>query len=168
MEPKDWLTLAGLAVTFSLGIYNFYASQRSARRASIVEVLTAQRLKWGEAIQNLVGSFCGTAYYLRFSAVKDSDEERKNIEEIDRLRHLIPLHLCERTSPELAVENCAKYIASVLSRHSSLSDEQFCAKLEELIRCTQDLLNDNWQSIQLEAEQGANSPRRGAKPPTRR
>jgi len=162
MEPKDWVTLGGVAVTLGLGIYNFYMGQRSARRTSIVGAVTAQRLKWGAEIQDLISSFCGATHYLRFSVVTGTDEERKKIEEIDRLRHRIPLNLCERTQLELKVEECVKTIASMSSGRLAVSDEEFRAKLDELVRTTQDLLHDNWTSVTSEAQYGAYAPRPGA------
>ena len=159
METKDWLTLGGVAVTLGLGIYNFYVSQRTARRTSIVGAVTGQRLKWGAEIQDLISSFCGATHYLRFSVIKGSDEERKKIEEIDRLRHRIPLNLCERTQREKRIEESVKTIASMSSGRLAASDEEFRAKLDELVRATQDLLNDNWISVASEAQYGAYAPR---------
>jgi hypothetical protein len=162
MEPKDWVTLGGVAVTLGLGIYNFYMGQRNARRTSIVGAVTAQRLKWGAEIQDLISSFCGATHYLRFSVAKGSDEERKILEEIDRLRHRIPLNLCERTKFEVQIEQCVKDIASMSSGRLAVSDEEFRAKLDELVRRTQRLLHDNWTSIASEAQYGAYAPRSGA------
>ena len=162
MESKDWLTFGGLAVTLGLGIYNLYTAQRSAQRASIVGAVTAQRLKWGAVIQDLVGSFCAAAYYCRFLARKDSDEERKKIEEIVRLRHLIPVNLCERTWPEQQVEELVARIFSMSSGRVTASNDDFQAALLELLKKTQDLLHDNWQSIALEAQRGIFTPREGA------
>src|ERR1043165_3360833 len=104
MEPKDWLTFGGVVVTLGLGTYNFYMGQRSARRTSM-GMVTAQRLKWGAEIQDLISSFCGATHCLRFSVLKGTDEEREKIEEIDRLRHRIPLNLCERTQLESKSRN---------------------------------------------------------------
>ena len=121
MESKDWLTLGGVVVTLGLGIYNLYIAQQnariaqqSARRTSIVGAgtVTTQRLTWGAEIQDLISSFCGATHYLRFSVVKGTDEERQKVEEIDRLRHRIPLNLCERTQLELKIEECVKTINS--------------------------------------------------------
>jgi hypothetical protein len=165
MEPKDWLTLGGVAVTLGLGLYNFYIAQRSARRTSIGTV-TAQRLKWGAEIQDLISSFCGATHYLRFSVVKGTDEERKKIEEIDRLRHRIPLNLCERTPLELKTEECVKTIASASSGRLTVSDDEFRAKLDELVRTTQDVLHDNWISVASEAHLGDYVRRLGAEPAT--
>ena len=169
---KDWATLGGVFVTLGLGIYNFYNAQRSARRTSIVESVTAQRLKWGAEIQDLIGSFCGATHYLRFSVVKGSEEERKKIEEIEQLRHRIPLNLCERTDLERHVQDCVKYIASMSSerlaasddefRAKAASDKQFCDKLDELVSTTQDLLQNNWEVIWSEAQKGDYAPRLGA------
>src|SRR5437868_6458453 len=127
MELKDWMTLAGLSVTLGLGIYNFYSAQVSAQRARIVAVITDRRLKWGILLQDLVSESCGAGHYLRFSTVKGSDEERKKMEEIDRLRYLIPLNLCERTPIEKEVEEQVLFIASASSGHSHVSDEDFGA-----------------------------------------
>ena len=45
---------------------------------------------------------------------------------------------------------------------SDVSDEEFRAKLNELVHKTQVLLHDNWQSIESEAQNGAYAPRLGA------
>jgi hypothetical protein len=124
-------------------------------RASIVGAVTVQRLKWGAGIQDLVGSFCGAAYYCRFSADKNGDEERKKkIEEIGQLRHLIPLNLCERTPIELEVEKLVEKIFSMSCGSSPGPDEDFRATLLKLVQKTKDLLRDNWQSAVREAERG--------------
>ena len=159
METKDLLTLVGLAVTLVLGIYNFYMGNRSARRTSIVGAVTAQRLKWGEEIQDLISSFCGAAHDLRFSVAKGSDEAHKKMEEIDRLRYRIPLNLCERTKLESIIEEYVKTIASMSSGHLANSEEEFRVKLNELVYTTQDLLHQNWISVTSEADRGAYTPR---------
>src|ERR1700754_22371 len=138
MEPKDLVTLLGVLGTLGLGIYNFYTGQRNARRTSIVGAVTAQRLKWGAEIQDLISSFCSANYDLRFSVVKSTDEERKKIEEIDRLRHRIPLNLCERTPLETKIEESVKTIACISSERRAVSDEEFRAQLDELVRTTQE------------------------------
>ena len=163
MEAKDWVTLTGVAVTLGLGIYNFYVGQRSARRTSIVGAVTNQRLKWGEEIQELIGSFCGAAHYLRFSVIKDSDEERKRIEEIDRLRHRIPFNLCQHKDNkfERTIEQCVKMIADMCFGNLTVSDEKFRDELDLLVSTTQDLLRENWIAIVDEAQRGAFTPRLG-------
>lgn len=158
MDPKDWLTSGGLAVTLGLGIYNFYIGQRSARRTSIVGAVTAQRLRWSTEIQDSVASFCGAAHYCRFSTVEGSDERRKRIEEIDRLRHLIALKLCERTQTETDVEVLVECIVSTSSGKPRVSDDDFRAALLNLIRKTQDLLRENWASVAFEAKHGVLAP----------
>ena len=163
IEPKDWVALAGVTVTLALGIYNFYVGQRSARRTSIIGAVTNQRLKWGEEIQELIGAFCGAAHYLRFSVVKGSDEERKTIEEINRLRHRIPFNLCQHKDNkfERKIEQCVKKIADISYGKSSLTDEEFRYELDMLVSTTQDLLRENWIAIVDEAERGIFTPRLG-------
>jgi hypothetical protein len=160
------VTIACLAIGFIFREYfkariTDHFARQIAESTRIIGVLTPQRLKWGEEIQDLIGSFCGAAHYLRFSAAEDSDEKRKKMEELNRLRHRIPLNLCERTPIESHIEECVKTIATVSSPHSAVSDEDFRAKLDELIRKTQQLLHDNWHSIETEAQRGAYAPRRG-------
>jgi hypothetical protein len=162
MESKDWLTLGGVIVTFVLGGYNFYMGQRSARRASIVQAVTGQRLRWGSEIQDLISSFCGAAHYVRFSAVKGTDEERRKFEEIDRLRHRIPLNLCERTPLESRIEECVKTIGAMSSGRLPASDDVFRSRLDELVGLTQSLLHENWTIVASEAQYGAYAPRLGA------
>jgi hypothetical protein len=154
MEPKDLLTLVGLVATLGLGIYNFLASQRSAQRTSIVGSVTAQRLKWGTEMQDSVASFCAVAHYCRLSTVAASEEGRKKIEEIERLRTLIVLKLCERTPIETDVEKLVEKIVSMSFANSPGSDDDFRAKLLQLIQKTQDLLRENWASVASEAKTG--------------
>ncbi len=154
MDIRDWSTLIGLVSTLGLGIYNFYMGQKSAQRSSVVGAVTAQRIKWGAEIQDLVASFCGTAHYWRFSTVKNSDEERKKIEEIDRLRHLIALKLCERTGIELEIEILVGEIVSMSSRHKDVCDDDYREALSKLVLKTQELLRKNWDSITYEAQNG--------------
>lgn len=154
MYIRDWLTLIGLVVTLCLGGYNFYMGYKSAQRSSIVGAVTTQRIKWGAEMQDLVASFCGTAHYWRFSTVRNSDEERKKIEEIDRLRHLIALKLCERTGIELEIENLVGEIVSMSSGFKKVSDEEFRETLNKLVRKTQVLLRQNWDNIKSEAKNG--------------
>jgi hypothetical protein len=154
MDSKDWLTLSGFAVTLGLGIYNFYTGQRSARRTSVVGAVTAQRLKWSAEIQDSVASFCGTAHYWRFSTVKGSDEQRKKIEDIDRLRHLIVLKLCEGTPIQLEVEALVRNIVFMSSGNTLVTEDAFRAELLQLIRKTQEMLRGNWEDIEFEAKHG--------------
>ncbi|MDX2030321.1 MAG: hypothetical protein SF339_06615 [Blastocatellia bacterium] len=154
MDGKEWLNLIGIIVTLCLGLYNFYIGQKSARRSSVVGAVTAQRIKWGAEIQELVASFCGAAHYWRFSTVKHSDEERKKIEEIDRLRHLIALKLCERSGIELEIENLVGEIVSMSSQFKDVTDDDFRNALNQLVRKTQEMLRKNWDSITYEAQNG--------------
>ena len=159
---ESWLTIGGLIVTFGLGIYNLSIALRNARRTSIVELITAHRLKWSLVIQDLVGSFCGAVYYCCFSAVEGSDEERKKIEEIERLRHLIPLNLCEGTPIEERVEKLVGDIFSMCFERPRVPAETLRDALLELVKHTQALLKDNWKSVGREAEQGILTDRLGA------
>jgi hypothetical protein len=164
------LTILCLAIGFIFREYfkariTDHFARQIAEGARIVGVLTPQRLKWGAEIQDLIGSFCGAAHYLRFSVAKGSDEERGKIEEIDRLRHRIPLSLCEGTPLELEIEEYVKTIASLSSQRSALSDEEFSSTLDELVKKTKMLLHDNWQSIAFEAQNGAYTLRRGVQDP---
>ena len=137
-----------------LGIYNFYASQRGTRRTSIGGAVTAERLKWISEIRDSRATFCGTAHSWRFSTVKGSPEERAKIEELDRLRPLIALTLCQRESAEVAVESQVGLVVSMISGHKSATDEEFRDALLQLIRKTQDLLNTEWQRVAYEAQHG--------------
>jgi hypothetical protein len=92
-RPWRALPLVGILVTLLLGLYNAVQNYRNSKRTTFINTVTSERVKWMDKLRQSISTFCKLAHYWRFSTLKGSDDQRKTIEEIDKLRHLIVLQL---------------------------------------------------------------------------
>ena len=105
IDTKDYVAFSGILVTFSLGLYNAVQNYRSSRRTTFINTVTSERVKWIDKLRESISTFCGTAYYWRFSTLKGSPEEKQkmalseNLTERPLLRNF--LHPLNREEPTL-------------------------------------------------------------------
>lgn len=104
-------------------------------------------MKWIEKLRQSISSFCRLAHYWRFSTQKGSEDERRKIEEIDKLRHLIVLQLNPTGDVDTEIQRLVGDVVSMSSRHPDVSDTDYRKKLESLTRKTQELLKEEWEKV---------------------
>jgi hypothetical protein len=151
------MTLAavrGFVVTLFLGIYNTFQNYQNSKGTTFINTVTSERVKWIEKLRQSISTFCGLAHYWRFSTVRGSDEERKKIEEIDKLRHLIALQLNPLDAIEKEIQKLVGEIVSMSSGYRQVSDEDYRKHLETLTERTQQLLKAEWEKVKEESLRG--------------
>lgn len=154
IEPKDYVAFIGILATLGLGLYNVVQNYRSSKRTTFINTVTSERVQWIEKLRLSISTFCGLAHYWRFSTVRGSDDERKKIEEIDKLRHLIALQLNPLGTVDQEIQKLVGEIVSMSSRHREVSDEDYRKHLEILTERTQRLLKAEWQKVKEESIKG--------------
>jgi hypothetical protein len=141
-------------VTLLLGIYNAIQNYRNSKRTSFINTVTSERVKWIEKLRQSISTFCGLAHYWRFSTEKGSEDERKKIEEIDKLRHLIALQLNPRGSIDKEIQRLVGEIVSMSSGDRQVGKDEYRKHLETLTEKTQELLKVEWEKVKEEAVRG--------------
>ena len=154
IEAKDVVAFIGLLVTLVLGIYNLIQNYQTSRRTTFINTVTSERVKWIEKLRQSISTFCGLAHYWRFSTVRGSEDERKKIEEIDKLRHLIVLQLNPHGTVDRAIEKLVGEVVSMSSGHPSVSDDEYREHLSQLTALTQELLKAEWEKVKEESLRG--------------
>jgi hypothetical protein len=154
IDAKDYVAFIGILVTLSLGVYNAVQNYRTSRRTTFINTVTSERVKWIEKLRQSISTFCGLAHYWRFSAIKGSEDERKKIEEIDKLRHLIVLQLNPRGPVDKEIQKLVGEVVSMSSRHHAVSDEDYRKHLDRLTAKTQELLKAEWDKVKQESLSG--------------
>ena len=151
MEPKDYIYAVGILATAGLGIWNFFQSHRATRRASFINTVTSQRIKWLEQLRQDVSTFVGLTH--SWSRIPDEDEPEKAdfLKEIDKLRYLIRLRLNPDDEPDKKISQLVKKIPDLT--HESKRDQLYDA-LEQLTAATQEMLKAEWEKVKSESENG--------------
>jgi hypothetical protein len=154
MAGKDYVAFIGIIVTLSLGVYNVIQNYRTSRRTTFINTVTSERVKWIEKLRQSISTFCGLAHYWRFSTTKGSEDERKKIEEIDKLRHLIVLQLNPRGAVDKEIQKLVGEVVSMSSGHHVVSDDEYRSHLDQLTAKTQELLKTEWEKVKDESVRG--------------
>ena len=156
MEAKDYIYVAGIAVTFALGVWNFIQGYRATRKASFINTVTSQRVKWIEQLRQDIAAFSGLTHTWCQSGLEGTEEEVTVLKELDRLRHVIRLRL----NPEGTHD---RQITALIKRIPELSHESqraaLLSALEDLTTTTQALLKEEWEKVKAESKDGDLSER---------
>lgn len=151
MEAKDYIYAAGIGVTFILGVWNFFQGYRATRKASFVNTVTSQRVKWIEQIRQDIAAFSGLTHTWCQSGLEGTAEEVTVLKELDRLRHLIRLRL----NPDGTLD---RQITALIKRIPELTHESqrpaLLSALEELTTTSQALLKEEWEKVKAESKDG--------------
>ncbi len=151
METKDWIYGVGIVLTFALGGWNLVATYRNTRRASFINTVTSQRVKWIEQLRQDISDFCGLTYTWCFSQMEGKPGGYDLLKEVDRLRHVIRLRLNPDGVHDRKIESLIADIPGLT--HASKQNELKVA-LENLTVTTQLLLKEEWEKVKREAEHG--------------
>ena len=94
LELKDLFYIVGIILTFLLGLANVVFNIYVNRRTTYINSVTAERVKWINALRENVSKYAGLTYNWVISDVEEgSDESKEMLKEIDRLRILIQLQI---------------------------------------------------------------------------
>lgn len=151
MENKDYVYAAGIIVTLGLGVWNFVQGYRATRKASFINTVTSQRVKWIEQLRQDISAFSGLTHTWSASNLEGTAKETEVLQEIDRLRHVIRLRL----NPDGTYD---RKIASLIKRIPTLTHEskreELMEALEQLTTTTRALLKEEWEKVKAEAKDG--------------
>jgi len=151
MELKDYVLAAGVVVTLFLGLWNTLQGYYATRKASFINNVTSQRVKWIEQLRQDISAFAGLTHTWCSSELEGKPEETEVLKELDRLRHVIRLRLNPDGTPDRKITALIKLIPTLT--HVSKRAELLAA-LEELTTTTQDLLKDEWEKVKAESKDG--------------
>ncbi|MDR4499445.1 MAG: hypothetical protein MRK02_16230 [Candidatus Scalindua sp.] len=151
MESKDYIYLGGIIVTFGLGVWNFIQGHRTTRKASFINTVTSQRIKWIEQLRQDIAAFSGCTHTWHMSNLKGTEKEVEILKEIDRLRHLIRLRLNPDGVHDRKITSLINEIPKLT--HISKRDELMTA-LDQLTIATQEMLKEEWEKVKAEAKDG--------------
>lgn len=156
MEAKDWVLTAGVVVTLVLGVWNAVVNHRVNKRATFVNTVTSQRIKWIEQLRQDISAFAGLTYHWSHSELEGKPGEAEVVKEMDRLRHVIRLRLNPSGAHDQTIEALIAEIPHYTdpSRQNELVDA-----LERLTRATQSLLKEEWEKVKQESQNGPLSER---------
>lgn len=151
METKDYWYAAGIVLTFLIGVWNLRQSWLGTRKASFINTVTSQRVKWIEQLRQDISTFSGLTHTWCFSALEGKPGEDEVLNELDRLRHVIQLRLNPDGTYDRKITALIKQIPDLT--HES-QREELKAKLAELTEVTQALLKEEWEKVKCEAKYG--------------
>jgi hypothetical protein len=150
MDWKDFGLTAGVLVTLALGIWNAVQGYYATRKASFINIVTSQRVKWIEQLRQDISAFAGLTHSWCYSDLKGKPQEEV-LKEIDRLRHVIRLRLNPDGMHDRKITALMKHIPDLtdFSKRGELS-----VALEELTTTTQHLLKQEWEKVKDESKDG--------------
>jgi len=152
METKDYLIL----LTFLLGVFNLIYVWRINKKTTFINCVTAERVKWINKLRENIANFCGLTHHFVFSDLGEK-EKKEILNEIDRLRMLIPLQLNPHEDSTEEIVKLVRKIPMQTDVNGVVSfGEKFPVEksIDELISKTQLLLKQEWNRVKKEAEKG--------------
>jgi hypothetical protein len=152
MEYKDIFYAVGIAATFLIGLGNIVYNIHINRRTTYINSVTAERVKWINALRENISKYAGLTYNWVISNVEEGGEESKEIlKEIDQVRILIQLQL--NPNEELS-QNIIAWIDNVSQSTHESQKEQLKENLKGMVTDVQSLLKEEWDKVKDEAEKG--------------
>lgn len=151
MEAKDYVYGAGIVVTLVLGVWNFVQGHRATRKASFINTVTAQRVKWLEKMRQDVAKFVGLTHHWAMASFEGTSTDSAVLQEIDRLKYVIRLRLNPDDTPD-------RKIAALIKRIPELTDQsqihELLRELDNLTTITQEMLKAEWEKVKAESKDG--------------
>lgn len=149
LELKDIALWVGLAVTLTLGLVNYHGVKVTARRASFVNTITSERIRWIAKVRESVALLCSLCdTWLNHPNSIDRQDVQRRIEQV---RHEIILLL---NPNDEQVKKLVSLITQMPSKDRALTTEAFCALELEVVLATQAMLKREWDKVKDEALQG--------------
>ncbi|MES9900425.1 MAG: hypothetical protein ABW148_15580 [Sedimenticola sp.] len=149
---KDVFYVVGIALTFVIGLANILYNIHINRRTTYINSVTAERVKWINALRENVSKYIGLTYHWVMTDLnEESDESKEIIKEIDQVRILIQLQV---NPGEPLGEKIISWIDQV-SKHTHESQKEELKKvLQGMVADVQKLLKEEWDKVKDEAEKG--------------
>lgn len=146
MSIKDLLLQAGVFVTLILGLVNLYFNLRAARRASFINTVTTERIKWIGKVRENVSMLC---------TLCDPWLQGRGNGDLPRQTELKKNEIRLQLNPNDPEDND---IASLLDKLPSWTRSMTPQDTEKLLRClvqaTQAMLKREWDKVKDEAVHG--------------
>lgn len=143
------LTLAGIILTFIVGVANLYVAFRNSRKTIFINSITSSRIKYIQDLRNNISEFCGLVYSYNAKNVNLTDKDLFEIhKEADKLKYRLRLYL----NPEDIYWDTK--IMDLMSEILTLTDKDPTNKIEDLMIITQYLLKLEWEGAKLESQKG--------------
>jgi hypothetical protein len=155
MEWKDIALIAGVRVTFLLGIANLAYSIRWNRRAAFINAVTSERVKWIGKLRENISRYVGLTHYW-FVSKRDVDPQKLEdiLQDLRVLRYHITLQL--NPKPEAQIDQRIMQLVREIPDDASKSDmTPLLNSLDELVAAGQQLLKAEWDKVKREAQKGA-------------
>jgi hypothetical protein len=161
MGPKDIFYAVGIVATFLIGLGNILYNIHINRRTTYINSVTAERVKWINALRENISKYAGLTYNWVISDVEEgSDESKEILKEVDQARILIQLQL--NPNEELSQKIIAWIDKVSHSTHESQKD-QLKKNLKGMVADAQSLLKEEWDKVKDEAEKGRLPKKRNKK-----
>jgi len=155
MEWKDIGLLAGIAVTFLLGIGNLIYSIIWNRRTSFINTVTSERVKWIGKLRENISNYVGMTHYWFFSKdTIDTDSLEKILQDLRILRYHITLQLNPNQGAHVD-QKIIKLVREIPDVASKKDMDLLQSSLDELIILSQQLLKAEWDKVKEESQRGA-------------
>ncbi len=146
MGDKETLYAIFIAITFLLGIANWF----HARKTAFINTVTSERVKWINKLRENISEFCGLTHHWVHTELSEN-ESNSILKEIDKLRIYIKLQLNPRDPID-------QDLIRIIDKIPDYTHESQKEKLKELINATvvstQNLLKIEWERVKLEAKRG--------------
>ncbi len=149
IETKDILLWAGLVVTLALGLVNLYFNLRVARRATFINTVTSERVKWIAKVRNDVSTLCSLCDQWMLHRTQDSTPELQR--KIEQMRNEIRLQLNPNDIEDQDIE---RLLARLPSWTNSMTPEEYWKLQALLVDATQAMLKREWDKVKDEAVRG--------------
>jgi hypothetical protein len=154
MEWKDIGLIAGVAVTFLLGVANLIYSVVWNRRTSFINTVTSERVKWIGKLRENVSNYVGLTHYWFVSKDDDPKKLKDILRDLRILRYHITLQL--NPSPEAHIDRRIMQLVREIPDHASKPDmTPLLNSLDALISEGQQLLKSEWDKVKREAQRGS-------------
>ena len=151
MESKDVVVATGIFVTLVLGVWNLIYSRFNNRRTTFINAVTAERVKWINTLRENLSQFAGLLYNYVGVAHDDDDASREIWKQTDRLRMLIKLQLNPQEPIDQKIE---ALLDQIYHDNEGIGTDGAIKLLDELIKCGQQLLKQEWDKVKEEAKHG--------------
>ena len=155
MTWEDKITLAGILLTFLLGLYNLLANISLKNKTHFVDTITGERIEWLEKLRVDISRFSGLTSFWTKSLRNMNDEYSKNIiKEIDILRVMIKLRLNPNGKYDKEIISLVDIIPKLTNEADTV---ELNNKLDELTIASQKLLKEEWDRVKKESKEGKES-----------
>ncbi len=155
MSAKDLLLQAGVVVTLILGLVNLFFNLRTAKRASFINTVTSERVKWIAKVRENVSTLCSLCDQWIWHRTQESIPELQRQIESKKNEGRLQLNPSDPEDMEIA-----RLLDRLPSWTSPMSPEDYRSLQMLLINATQAMLKREWDKVKDEATRGDLRPKR--------